>query len=341
MKLNYNISNTYCSDWTEIEALREIVQNAIDSNRPYTCEFNDKIIKVTTEGATLEPRVFTIGVSEKADGAIGKYGEGFKIAMLVLTRLELNPVIFFGKYAATGSFELNDFTGVKEFCINIEEVSDYSDDIVFICDVNHVDTDLLCERVTHFTEHPLPVIRNNVEVLYTKPGQIYVSGLWVCEDNNLSYGYNFSPDSIELNRDRNMVNGIHWTLGKYYAKQTDKAELVFKLLENDANDIANLQYHIHSNKELKAELARLFYNKYGDGAKIGKPTVQYIGSSHTTFGYNSYSTFSKCGIEEQEQRIKPNSPLGILTKFLEDNKKHMRRDLRNKFITLINQSKGW
>ena len=37
MLIDYNMSKDYCADWTAIDAIREIVQNALDSGN--TCNY--------------------------------------------------------------------------------------------------------------------------------------------------------------------------------------------------------------------------------------------------------------------------------------------------------------
>ncbi|AFV51119.1 HATPase [Vibrio phage VPMS1] len=341
--IDYNLSRDYCSDWGALEALREIVQNALDSGNNYECTVHNNAIEVLSKGQELTPEVFSMGISRKSSNAIGKYGEGFKLAMLVLTRLELKPVIYTGNMVVTGSFKTHNFTGVETFCLHINNMSGaMPGSVKFLCKKPDIDYQELENKLTPFAEFPLPKVRNRLEVLDSKPGMIYVNGLFVCECKDLSKGYNFAPDYIELNRDRNMVNGIEHQLAKYYGSLgKDKASLVFNLVENEARDVAWLSWNI-SSSELRAELARLFYNKYGEGAEIKQTTGYYGGSSFgVTCGSSRYSTYSNCGIKETTKKVDPASPLGVLESFLADNKKQMRRDLRVRFEQLITQAKAW
>ena len=344
MNIDFNMTADYCKDWSAIDALREIVQNALDSNNPYECRITHDKVTVTSRHMTLAPKDFSLGASTKHKGCIGKYGEGFKIAMLVLTREGLRPHIHSGFAKVQGAFYENDFTKQHTFNLIItEDHEDFADGVYFTCDSTNIDIGLLKERVTPFSEHPLPKVRNKAEILYTRPGKLYVNGLFVCEDSSLSLGYNFSPGSIELNRDRNMVDGLFPTLGKYYANLPDThAETIFNLVENEASDVGYLQCYIPCNNELKAELARLFYNKYSDGATIAKPGGYYCGSSGgVSMGHAARSVYRQCGVKDTVEAISPESPLGIINSFVTTNKKRMRRDLRTAFDVLANQAKAW
>lgn len=339
MLIDYNMSADYCSDWTAIDAIREMVQNAIDSGKNYKCEITRSHILVTTYDKVLPLNTLMLGHSVKnSSDSIGKYGEGYKIGMLVLTREALNPHICTSGNLINGVFLNNQFD-IPTFNLSIEEYMP-SNDICFICEIGDIDIDELKSKIPAFTG-TIPDLPTTVDIWQDRPGELFVNGLFVSK-SNLVFGYNFAPSHIELNRDRNMANGVHWQLAAYYASLDVKhAELIFTLIERDAPDVQDLSYRLHNDK-LKAELTRLFFNKYGDGAKIAKPGTSYFGG----FGSVSCSTssarlYSKCGIEEAKKTTDPESPDQILTTWLANNKRHLRRDVRNRLQTVITRSKGW
>lgn len=339
--IDYNLSKEYCSDWTAISALREIVQNALDSNEKYKCEVGQNFICVSNEGEPLTPEVFSMGMSVKQGDAIGKYGEGFKIAMFILTREGHEPSIITGDMQITGEFATHPFTKVETFRLVIKRALLDVKGVSFACAINDIDVADLKEKITPFADIPLPKVRNKLEILPTKPGMIYVNGLFVCKNEELSMGYNFSPNFITLNRDRNMVDGVEYQLAQYYGRLGEgSAAQIFNLVENDARDVASLGYYLNNDK-LKAELARLFYNKYGEAATIQRNTGYYGGMSGVACSYSQHAVYSECGIGQAKEAVKPDSPLGILMTFQEKNKKLMRRDLRKSVDTLVKQAKNW
>jgi len=341
MIIDYNMSRDYCSDWTAINALREIVQNAIDSDRPYDCLATEQGINVLTNDVTLSPEVFSMGVSQKnGSDSIGKYGEGFKIAMLVLTRLGLEPKIITGGYNVTGLFRKHEFTGIETFCLEIEERTMPIKDTQFLCLSEGIDLTELGNKVVPFVDKNMD-LPANIDIWQGRPGEIFVNGLYV-DKEDLVFGYNFSPSKITLNRDRNMVNGVHWQLAGYYAGlSAKKADIIFDLLERDAPDVRDLSYRLYKT-ELKAELARLFYNRYGDGAQIAKPGTSYIGGSGgISVSSSAGRVYSKCGIEEAKKVVDVDAPDVVLTAWLEENKKRLRRDVRTSLDTVITRAKGW
>lgn len=339
MRIDYNMTKEYRSHWSAYDAIREMVQNASDAAHNYKCEISSKRIIVENDGS-IPLETLMLGESQKSSDSVGRYGEGYKIGMMILAREGLNPSIWSGKYKFTGSFEKNDL-GIETFGINVEETV-YTNETMFACYKEDLDIDELKRRIPAF-DKPLvnPGKHSGVTVLADRPGQIYVNGLWVCEAK-LTHGYNFHPNHIELNTDRNMVSGVHWQLAKFYGECDEQwAEHIFKLLESDANDVADLSYHLY-NPKLKAELARLFYNKYGDGAKIARPGTTYMGGhSYVSTSSSASRVYSTCGIEEGTKKVDPEAPHAILESFVSKHRSKLRRDVRKEAMAIIERAKGW
>ena len=84
------ISPEYVKDWSKTEAIREIIQNYLDSRDEFECDgyisWEDGWATVKDYGPGLEMRHLVMGISEKADNSRGQFGEGLKLAMLVFAR---------------------------------------------------------------------------------------------------------------------------------------------------------------------------------------------------------------------------------------------------------------
>ena len=341
MQIDYNMSKEYCSDWSPIDAIREMVQNAIDSGKEYKCEIAEETINVTTYDMELPLETLMLGQSIKSDGAIGKYGEGYKIGMLVLTRDNHKPTLCTKGYHIWGSFQPNQFN-VNTFNLSINEnIYIENSNIRFQCTKGDIDIDELKRKIPAFTGVN-PEKPDGIDIWQDKQGKIFVNGLFVTEDDRLVFGYNFSPNKIQLNRDRNMVNGVHWQLAKYYNSLGEsKADLIFDLIERDASDVQDLSYMLHDNG-LKAELARLFFNKYGEGATISKPGTVYVGgSSGVSCSSSASRVYSSCDIAETKKTVDPESPDQVLIDWLKSNKKLIRKEAKVSLKQLIIRAKGW
>lgn len=79
-------TSTWRQDWGEWEAIRDIVQNALDEAEYYTWGYDDGLW-IMDKGKGVAVADFLLGPPKlKADYARGKFGEGMKIATLALIR---------------------------------------------------------------------------------------------------------------------------------------------------------------------------------------------------------------------------------------------------------------
>ena len=72
------ISIDYVQHWGMAEAIREIIQNALDSESPFAYTLEDNTLTISSSHARLEPTSLLLGSTTKADNkeAIGSFGEG-------------------------------------------------------------------------------------------------------------------------------------------------------------------------------------------------------------------------------------------------------------------------
>jgi len=78
---------TWRQEWGEWEAIRDIVQNALDESEAYYWGYDDKGLWIADRGRGVAVADFLLGPPKlKSDYARGKYGEGMKVATLALIR---------------------------------------------------------------------------------------------------------------------------------------------------------------------------------------------------------------------------------------------------------------
>ena len=79
---------TYRKEWDIWEAIRDIVQNALDESESYTSGYDEDSFWVEDQGRGIGIQNFLLGPPKlKEEWARGKFGEGMKLAGLALLRL--------------------------------------------------------------------------------------------------------------------------------------------------------------------------------------------------------------------------------------------------------------
>ena len=118
------ISPNYVKNWDVIKGIREIIQNYIDTKNEFCCKgyiyYKDGAAMVKDFGPGLELRHLALGVSEKGLDAIGKYGEGLKLALLVLARECRNVEIWSNGTIIRPTIEHSDLYDTEVMVLNIQ-----------------------------------------------------------------------------------------------------------------------------------------------------------------------------------------------------------------------------
>lgn len=216
MTKNYEItiSPNYVSNWGINEAIREILQNAIDADKngyKKSIYYSGDTLYINNEGISLSAKDLILGCSSKSDqdGMIGKYGEGFKLALVVLLRKGMNVYVDNNDKLWSPSFKVSEQFGTQ--VLNIEESDDgRGEGLTFV--ISPVDQQLYNSLLNYFPciDESFGNVVNcdNGQILLDKQfkGKMYVEGLYIQTDDNFQYGYNFNSDVVELDRDRKAIN---------------------------------------------------------------------------------------------------------------------------------------
>jgi hypothetical protein len=84
--LAYPISPDYVKSWTPVRALCELVANALDEDPNARVTWADGVLTITDDGPGIPEEGLILGYSSKTAQQIGQFGEGKKLAALVLAR---------------------------------------------------------------------------------------------------------------------------------------------------------------------------------------------------------------------------------------------------------------
>ena len=131
-KIYLTVSNRYCQHWTIWLALREILQNTLDcENRNIDVldegAGGEQRILFETFGSKLEKSSLMMGETTKDDDSstLGKFGEGYKLAALVLIRNGMDVHVINGYDKWIFTIEEHPVMGVN--CLTVTITEDFYD----------------------------------------------------------------------------------------------------------------------------------------------------------------------------------------------------------------------
>ena len=232
-KYELSLSTNYAQDWTVVDGVREIFQNALDQETmsPDNKMFHDydkhtQTLLVGNAQSILETGTLLLGASTKSEdnSTIGKFGEGYKIGILVLLRAGKNVIIY--NY---GKREVWMPRLVKSRRYNAEVLTFFVDKrhLWDVVPNNNLTVEILgitpdeYESIKDSNLHlqgidPTTVVETSLgKVLLSSTkyaGKIFVNGLFICMHEPYKYGYDFKPEHITLDRDRKFVSdfALQW-----------------------------------------------------------------------------------------------------------------------------------
>lgn len=247
------ISLNYVESWGIREAIREILQNSIDANKSgyykkIDYDDNTEVLTITNEGAKLSVSSLVLGGSSKRDmdNQIGHEGEGYKLALVVLLRNGCDITIINSDKKWVPLFEFSEKFNSKILTIHSEQIEN-TNNVSFI--IKGITQDVFKDLYNYFPcmddDYGETLKTDNGEILFDKrfAGRMFVEGLYIQEDKNFKYGYNFNSDVVDLDRDRKAIN--YYELKQLTAQSVITAEgcnpELFKAISDSYNDIKDIK----------------------------------------------------------------------------------------------------
>lgn len=263
-KYELTISTEYVPDWNVTHAIRELFQNAIDNevmnaeNKMYFNYNKDtETLSIGNKTSKLELDTLLLGSSSKRDSedTIGKHGEGYKIAFMVLLRCGKTINVY--NYGNRETWEAK-LIKSRRYNGALVPMVDVNKKAVFTKVPSH---DLLIEIGGIKEEEYAEIVESNLHLktidedkvvsggIYGRAllgedytGKIYVNGLYICGLNNFKYGYDIRAKYIDLDRDRRLVTefNLAWVTSQLWI--VSKSSLVAELVIDQYPDVR----YIHS-----------------------------------------------------------------------------------------------
>ena len=349
-----SLTRNYVRHWGVEEAVRELIQNALDSESPFIYEVDREdnglfTLSLISEHSQLTPQSLLLGATTKAENEhkIGSFGEGYKIAMLVLAREGFPISIWNGDKCWSPYFQYSKTFDEDVLCVQENALTFKNRGLRFLVsnlDENQVNA--IRESCLQMQSH-IGAIKSTSkgEILLEKPGKLYVGGLYIC-DTDLKFGYNVKPEHLRLERDRKTVDG--WDLkclSRDMWYETDDLERVARMIEEEVPD---LEYARYSSTELVREACYRIFREKNPGAIVAKSNEELKefvrrGMTNVVVVHGAwYEQITSSRSYRSEVRVAaPPTPTERMTAWYAVNKYHIHADSRRSFDDLLKESRNW
>lgn len=283
MKIEMTIGKNYV-DWSLWEAIRELMQNGLDAKKDghefsVTYVEKDKMVRLVTKGATLEPRTLLVGYTSKRGRTdqLGRFGEGYKLALLALVNSGHRTVIRTGADKWVPEVAPSEkFGGEMVLVIDVQKgvVKERNAIEIEVADVEPADWESLQRKLLFLLAATDTVATSKGAVIFdeSKRGHIYVGGIFVQQVGNYVCGYDLPPNVAKIDRDRRLIDG--WDLSNVTATiwneavdlRPDLIEMVDRLMRENKPDVEHLRYTWNTGNKLREKMAARFRETFGENA---------------------------------------------------------------------------
>ena len=285
-----SLSSEYVSHWGIVEAVREIFQNALDQqavavDNKFFWDFDsdEHVLRVGNAKSVLELSSLLLGESTKRgdDRTIGQFGEGYKLALLVLCRLGKEVTIFNYGNKETWNPKLitsRKYGGKQVLVIDVDRKYFWQrvpdNNLIFqIEGIDEEEYQQIVDSNLYFQDIIDSATTGIGDILFDSKfkGKIFINGLFVTDYDGFECGYNFKPDALQLDRDRGLVKDFDLKLQTSWMWNQCSDERLVELSRKNAPEVAFIQHSgtSHFNEKDKLVAAKAysdFKKEYGEKA---------------------------------------------------------------------------
>jgi len=344
------LSKDYVRHWGVVEAVRELFQNALDSDSPFEYAIGTSSLHISSRFSKLEPKTLLLGTTSKADckDKIGSFGEGYKIALLVLAREKRQVDIFNGELVWSPEFRYSKQYEDDILCIKeTRNPQGRGKGLTFaVNDLSQSEIDQIISINMHMWDKIGQTIETSYgRILVDHPGKLYVNGLFVC-DTEMKYGYDIKPEFLKLERDRQTVSSfdLKWITKDMWFE----TELFDKIATMISEQYPDMEYANYGTPELVKEACYQLFIKAHPNSVVassqtelkqmvekGMERVVFIGGGAYSGIVTSSSSYRTVELPKQM------TPSEVLAEWLKENRSEMRTKAIVSFKTLHEKSKSW
>lgn len=259
------LTQNYVSDWTFCDAIRELIQNGtdqeiLDSSNNFSIEYGrkNKTLRLTNSKSKLNINTLLLGKSSKSDNdeTVGQFGEGYKIAALVLNRLGKTFTVYNNEKNEvwTSNFKNSEKWREKILSFYVEKIP--TEEKGLVIEIGNVDSNENSDLYNvwlgfyDFDEsEKIETTYGDILLLEEFKDRIFVNGLSINCNEKMEYGYNFKPKYMKLERDRKTCDGwqardtTSLMIAEAMVKGKLDIETVKRLVERNVDDVYNMDFN--------------------------------------------------------------------------------------------------
>lgn len=283
MRIELSIKVSYLPSWAAYEGLRELLQNAKDAEVEHGAQmavsYKGGQVIITNDGCSLQHRDLLLGQTSKLErGDLrGKWGEGLKLGTLALVRAgHAVRIVTRGESWIPAIEPSENFGGEPVLVFNTRKIKDDREQVrIEIDGISKEEWENLKKCFLFLGKDEGEQVETDYGTLMLgdeHTGRVYVKGIFVQSDPDLTYGYDLKD--AELDRDRRMVqrwdlkSRLRWIWQEAIARRPDLFQKFSQLLENQKMDVEGIDEYSagYMPKEVREQLAAEFKTRHGDDA---------------------------------------------------------------------------
>jgi len=344
-----SITREYVSNWGIPEAVRELLQNGVDNPKGVNITVEDNSIFIQNPDTGLSKKVLLLGSSSKdANGkTIGQFGEGFKLALLVLLRNDVKVSIRNNGVLWKPVFRFSPL--FKEEVLSVSETMDK----------RHEGKGLMVE-ISGISEDVMTIIQDNTlllqdnigetiectkgRILRNRPNTLFVNGLFVC-NTQLDFGYDIKPQYLKLNRDRQAVSTFDLAfIAKDMWNEKGSPEDIASLLRANCPDLQYIEYGVGN--DVANLCAKEFYKEHSEAIIVSSEDeakkYREVGQNNVyVYGESFCNVVRKSSLYKEPEMIESLTPHDILTNFLNEFSVHINYCALVELKFIVDKSSSW
>lgn len=206
------LSPRYQDAWGAVEALRELIQEAMDAKAKFGCRVRISWIRgravIEDDGPGFDRSALALGNSGKrGDGSmIGQFGEGMKLALLVLARSGREALAETAGFSVAPFLARDPALGCETLHLSVKENCRVRG-TRFEVQASEEELAQACKFFLALDpDRPRPV-SPRYPVVMMPGGRVYVNGVLAAEQPDLAFSYALSGEAAKAlqNRDRSVV----------------------------------------------------------------------------------------------------------------------------------------